>query len=143
MCAICCSDSCDSCSGIPQAKGDAGQPAFLNLNFVVGGLPFSDFSNNWIEAGRFIFSKDIASIFTSLRLNIWRSGGVSVNWRIKDLVSGTVITSGSVTSTSALNIETKKALQIYNSSSAIIAVEVQSVSANTVFVGSAIFSYEA
>lgn len=141
MCAICCDDSCD-CDQIELEEGPAGQPAFLNLNFIVGGVPFYDSSNNWIEAGRFIFSKDIADIFTSLRMNIWRTGGVSANWRVKDLVSGTVITSGSVTSTSAINIETKKALQVYNSTSAIIAVEVQSVSGNTVFVGSSIFAYE-
>ena len=143
MCDICGTDSCSDCSVIPVVQGDPGQPAFINLNFVVGGLPFSDSSNNWVEAGRFIFSKDIADIFTSLRLNIWRTGGASVNWRIKDLVSGNVITSGSATSASAINIETKKALQVYNSTSAIIAVEVQSVSSNTVFIGSAIFAYEA
>lgn len=143
MCAICCTDSCDCEEGIDAEKGDPGQPAFINLNFIVGGVPFSDSSNNWIEAGRFIFSKDIADIFTSVRLNIWRSGGVSVNWRIKDLVTGNVITSGSATSASAINIEVKKALQVYNSTSAIIAVEIQSVSSNTVFIGSAIFAYEA
>ncbi len=142
MCITCCEDSCDGCEGVAEAQGDPGEPAFLNLNFIQAGAPFTDSSNNWVEAGRFLFSKDVADLFTSVRVNIWRTGGASVNFRLKDLVSGTVINTWSVTSASAINIEVKKSLQVYNSSSAIIAVEVQSVGGNDVNIGSAMFAYE-
>lgn len=137
MCSICCSDSCN-CDGISQVKGDAGQPAFIE---AVGHLA-TNATANWIEAGRFIFSKDIATIFTSIRVNVWVSAGTG-GFRIKDLVTGNVIyTNSVVTSTSVINIETRKALQIYNSTSAIIAVETQGSGANTVSIASAIFAYE-
>lgn len=144
MCDICCSNDCN-CNQILAEKGDPGQPSFLSIPFVVGGVPFVDSSNNFVVAGQFIFSKDIADIFTSVRLNIWRFGGASVNWRITatDTSTGTVntITSGSATATTTYNVEFKKALQIYNSASAIIRVEVQSVS-NIVFIASATFAYD-
>jgi hypothetical protein len=65
-----------------------------------------------------------------------------VNFRLKDLVSGNVIATYAVTSASATNMEVKKALQVYNSTNAIIAVEIQSVGGNTVNIGCATFGYE-
>ena len=97
-CTICNQNTC-GCNSIAQAKGDPGQPAFLNMSFMVGGYPFSDNTNAWVEVGRMIFSKDVADLFTSLRLNIWRAGGSTVNWRIIRFGSVTPITSGNVTST--------------------------------------------
>lgn len=140
-CSICCQNDCNGCEGIPQAQGLPGQPAFLNLNFIISGIPSVNSTNSWKEMGRFIFSKDVAALFTSIRMNIWVTAGTG-SYRIKDIVSGTVIYTNSVTSPSNLNIETKKALQIYNASSAIIAVETQGSGVNSVFCGSAMFAYE-
>ena len=142
MCSICCDPACtDGCPGVDRSQGDPGAPAFLALNFVQGGLPYQDNSDAWVEAGRFVFSTDIAEIFTSIRLNIWRTGGVDVSWQIVDLVSSLQIATGTVTSASDINIETVKGLQIFNSTNAIIAVQIMS-NGNTVNIGSAIFAYE-
>ena len=142
MCATCGCGDCDCEEGIVQNQGDPGQPAFINLNFVIAGAPFSNSTASWVEAGRFIFSTDIADIFTSIRVNAWVSAGTG-SFRIKDLISGNVIyTNAAVTSASALNIEIRKALQIYNAASALIAVEIAGSGANTIFIGSAIFAYE-
>ncbi len=142
MCSICSNPSCADCNQVVEAKGLPGQPAFLNMSFIAIGIPFQDNSNNWVEAGRFDFSKDIADIFISMRANIWRTGGATVNFRIRELIGGTIIGPFSVTSTSVVNIEKKKALQIFNATEAIMAVEVQSVGGNTVNIGNASFAYE-
>lgn len=141
MCALCCDDDC-GCEGITREPGDPGAPGFLNMSFMAAGVPYTDTSNAWKEVGRFPFSTAVADIFTSIRMNIWRTGGTSVNWQIVDLVSSLQIATGSVTSAFATNIEKIKALQVFNSTNALISLQVQSVGGNTVNISSAMFGYE-
>lgn len=144
-CNICCQSTCNGCNGIPQAQGDSGQPAFLNINGIISGSPSVNSTNLWRNMGQFIFSKDVANIFTSIRVNVWVNVGIG-NFRIvakvPSLPDVVIYLSPTISSTSVVNIETKKALQIYNASSAIITLETQGSGSNSVFFGSAMFGYE-
>lgn len=138
---------CDNCTeeGLPVGdQGPAGDPAFLALPATGTGVPHVDATNAWVEikGSRFQFTTDYSVPFTSHKINIWVSAGTGV-YRIRDLISGnTILADKNVTSTSTTNIETTLGLEVYNSTNALIVVEMKSDTAGkSITCGTQTFAY--
>lgn len=134
---------CDSSLGLPiGATGARGAASFHAMSFTIAGSPLTTSSTSYVEAGRFVFSNTLADPFTAIKTNIWVSAGTG-SLRIKDLVTGnTIYENTSITSTSNINIETVTSQSVYNTTGAIVAVEIkQQNGANTISIGSSTFYY--
>lgn len=139
---VCC-DNCEN-EGMPVGpQGEPGAPAFLCLSATGGSGPFTDNTNTWVEASnsRFYFSNNISKPFTSVNINIYVSGGTGA-CRVKDLISGNILyENDNITSTSLTNIESGTGLNIYNSTSALIVLEVLSDVAESISIGTTTLAY--
>lgn len=125
-------------------QGEKGDPAFLALPATGDASPHMDNTNDWVEVkgSRFHFTTLSSKPFSSHKINIWVSAGTGV-YRIRDLISGnTILSDKNVTSTSTTNVETTLALEVYNSTNALIVVEMKSDTAGkSITCGTQTFGY--
>ena len=145
-CENCNCDSCDCDLGLPVGEqGEAGKPLFINLSYIVAGAPLNNSTTTFVEAGRFVFNKNITPSFTAMKNNIWVTGGTA-EITVVDLVSGNTMADfpKTVTSVSPINVETYTGLSIYPvANDRIISVQIkhQTGGVNSVRIGSSIFYY--